>query len=76
MRYVSGSGRGGGGAIPVLGDPHGLLPDGVQAINTESLFLSPTLFAQAVLGNPSQDGIVEAAIRALPHATIVAPASR
>jgi hypothetical protein len=39
--------------VPVLADPNGVLPDGIQALNVENLFLSPSLFAQAVLGSTS-----------------------
>ncbi|MEO8433925.1 MAG: YncE family protein [Pyrinomonadaceae bacterium] len=37
--------------VPVLSDPNGLLPDAVQALQLESFFLSPRLFAQDVLGD-------------------------
>lgn len=51
--------------IPVLGDPHGLLPSGVQELNGEGLFLSPALFAQNVLGDPQQRQAVVDAIAKL-----------
>jgi|GEM_PF-2038354 len=59
-------GAGLAGQIPVLGDPRGLLPDGVQVLNAESFFLSPFLFAENVLGSMGQAPAVEQAIQALP----------
>ena len=56
--------------IPVLSDPRGLLPDGVQALNIESFFLSAALFAQDVLGNVSQSPAVQQAIGALPKPSV------
>lgn len=52
--------------IPVLSDPNNLLPDGVQQLNAESLFLSPVLFAQNILGDSNQAAAVSSAIKALP----------
>ncbi len=52
--------------IPVLDDPNSLLPDGVQELNTEGLFLSPALFAQDILGDMNQAQAVLTAIQALP----------
>ena len=37
--------------IPVLDDPHNLLPAGLEQLHTESFFLSPCLFAKVILGD-------------------------
>jgi hypothetical protein len=39
--------------IPVLADPNNLLPDAVQRLHAESLFLSPCLFAKDILNDPT-----------------------
>ncbi len=52
--------------LPVLADPHNLLPDGVQQLNVENFFLSPELFAQDILGNVNLADAVRRAIAALP----------
>jgi hypothetical protein len=48
--------------IPLLNDPHNLLPRGVQDLNTEVFFLSPALFAQNILNDPQQTQVVKDAI--------------
>jgi hypothetical protein len=58
--------------VPALDDPNDLLPDGVQALHTESFFLSPALFAADALGDPARSADVEAAISALPPASATA----
>lgn len=54
-----------GTAAPLL-DPLGLLPAGIGLLHAESLFLSPALFAQDVLGDIAKAGDVLKAIAALP----------
>lgn len=52
--------------LPVLADPNGVLPAEVQPLHVESVFLSPTLAAQDLLGAAAPPSAVEAAIAALP----------
>lgn len=52
--------------IPILADPQGILPNGIDAINNENFFLSPQLFAEDILGDPAKTEDVEAAIADLP----------
>lgn len=59
-------GTGIAGRIPPLADPNGLLPAGAQALHAESFFLSPTLFASAILGDAGGAEEVRAGIRNLP----------
>lgn len=54
-------------AVPPLAGPAALLPDGVQALHTESFFLSPALFAQDAMGTAADAPRVSAAIAALPR---------
>lgn len=62
--------------VPALSDPSELLPPGLQDLHTESMFLSPSLFAQSFVADPSKAPDVATAVAALAPAaeTSFAPA--
>ena len=52
--------------VAPLPDPNKLLPDGVGPLHAEAVFLSPSLCAESIVGDPSKAADVTTAIDALP----------